>query len=149
LELNLEERWVRAQPGIVVDRLNAFIHARSGLTVGPDPASSNRATLGGIVANNATGTHSILYRNAVVPIRSLRGLLSDGSAFPRQPCSQAEWNGRAARKGLEGAIYRRLGALLQERGGIIARDTPVHWRRNNGYRAEQLIDPAERNLARL
>ena len=149
LELNLDERWVRAEPGIVVDRLNAFIHARSNLTVGPDPASSNRATLGGIVANNATGTHSILYGNVVSHIRSIRGFLSDGSDFTFEPRTESEWAERAARTDFEGTIYRGVGALLAERGPVIARDTPVHWRRNNGYRAEQLVDTPDRNLARL
>ncbi|MEX0600978.1 MAG: FAD-binding oxidoreductase, partial [Rhodothermales bacterium] len=57
LEVDEAERWVRVQPGLVLDRLNAALAPR-GLMVGPDPASSNRATVGGMVGNNATGTHS-------------------------------------------------------------------------------------------
>ncbi|WP_243664992.1 hypothetical protein, partial [Rhodothermus marinus] len=43
----------------------------------------------------------------------------------------------------------RAGRLLREKGDVIARDTPRHWRRNSGYRLEYLLDPAERNLAQL
>ncbi len=64
LELNVEERWVRVQPGIVLDQLNAALRPH-GLQFGPDPASSNRAGLGGIASNNATGSHSIVYGMAV------------------------------------------------------------------------------------
>jgi FAD/FMN-containing dehydrogenase len=60
IELNVEEQWVRVQPGIVLDELNLYLKPH-GLQFGPDPASSNRACLGGIVANNSTGSHSIMY----------------------------------------------------------------------------------------
>ena len=51
LEINAEEKWVRVQPGVVLDHLNATL-APHGLKFGPDPASSNRAAMGGIVGNN-------------------------------------------------------------------------------------------------
>ncbi|NIW10769.1 MAG: FAD-binding protein, partial [Gammaproteobacteria bacterium] len=54
LEVNEEERWVRVQPGIVLDELNAYLKPY-GLKFGPDPASSDRAAMGGIVSNNSTG----------------------------------------------------------------------------------------------
>ncbi|MFN2234817.1 MAG: FAD-binding oxidoreductase, partial [Anaerolineales bacterium] len=60
LEVNQEESWVRVQPGVVLDSLNLQLRPL-GLQFGPDPASSNRAAIGGIVANNSTGSHSILY----------------------------------------------------------------------------------------
>ena len=62
LELNVEEQWVRVQPGIVLDQLNLYLRPY-GLQFGPDPASSNRAAMGGIVSNNSTGSHSILLRH--------------------------------------------------------------------------------------
>ena len=54
LELNQAERWVRVQPGIVLDELNLQLRPFT-LQFGPDPASSNRAAMGGIVSNNSTG----------------------------------------------------------------------------------------------
>ena len=59
LEVNREEHWVRVGPGIVLDELNLYLKPL-GLQFGPDPASSNRAAMGGIVSNNSTGAHSIL-----------------------------------------------------------------------------------------
>ena len=60
LEVNTEESWVRVQPGIVLDQLNINLRPY-GFQFGPDPASSNRAAMGGIVSNNSTGSHSIVY----------------------------------------------------------------------------------------
>ena len=59
--VDAEARTVTVQPGVVLDTLNAHL-ASYGLEFGPDPASSNRATLGGMVGTNATGTHSITLR---------------------------------------------------------------------------------------
>ena len=77
LEINTEEQYVRVQPGLVLDPLTAAL-APHGLQVGPDPASSSRATLGGMVANNATGTHSLLYGNVIHHVRSVAGFLAGG-----------------------------------------------------------------------
>ncbi|MYH08246.1 MAG: FAD-binding oxidoreductase, partial [Rhodothermaceae bacterium] len=69
LEVNEAEGWVRAEPGLVLDRLNKNLEP-AGLQFGPDPASSNRAALGGIVSNNSTGSHSICYGMAADHLRS-------------------------------------------------------------------------------
>ena len=59
LELNVAQRWVRVQPGIVLDVLNAAL-APHGLHFAPDPATSSRATIGGMMGNNSSGTRSIV-----------------------------------------------------------------------------------------
>jgi FAD/FMN-containing dehydrogenase len=89
LELNQEERWVRVQPGIVLDHLNAALRPH-GLQFGPDPASSNRACLGGIVSNNATGSHSIVYGMAADHLLEAQVLLDDGSSAHLRPLSPEE-----------------------------------------------------------
>lgn len=60
IELNLAERWVEVESGVVLDVLNATV-GRHGLMVGPDPSSSAVATLGGMAGNNSTGSHSFPY----------------------------------------------------------------------------------------
>ena len=56
LDFDPAARRVRVQPGLVLDELNLFLKPH-GLQFGPDPASSNRAAIGGIVSNNSTGAH--------------------------------------------------------------------------------------------
>jgi len=148
LEIDPEAQTARVEPGVTLDDLNRAA-AEHGLMVGPDPASANRATLGGMLANNSTGTHSITYGNFIDHVRRAEVLLADGSAATFEPLSSDEWQARMRADGLEGAIYRGLEALLSNGGrDVIANDTPSHWRRNNGYRLEALLDE-ERNLAKL
>ncbi len=55
LEVNPAERWVRVQPGIVLDHLNAAL-VPYGLRFAPDVSPANRATIGGMIANNSSGS---------------------------------------------------------------------------------------------
>lgn len=148
LELNTEEKWVRVQPGLVLDRLNAAL-AEHDLMVGPDPASSSRATLGGMVGNNATGTHSIVYGNVIDHIREVEAYLDDGSRARFGPLDGAGWKRKVGGSGREAEIYAAMDALLRANGEVVEGATPRHWRRNSGYRLEHLLDPSSRNLARL
>lgn len=148
IELNEEEKWVRVQPGLVLDRLNATLAPR-GLSVGPDPASSSRATLGGMVGNNATGTHSIVYGNTIDHVLELDVFLDDGSTARFGETNSALWSQKLRAGGREGDVYRGMHDLLESERAIIERDTPRHWRRNSGYRLERILDPSNRNLARL
>lgn len=148
LEINPEARWVRVEPGCPLEQLNGALRPY-GLMVGPDPASGSRATLGGMLANNATGAHSILYGNMIQHVHAVQALLADGTPVYFEPLTAEAWAERARRDGPEGQLYRKLDALLREKGELIARNTPRHWRRNSGYRLEYLLDPAQRNLAQL
>ena len=148
LELNREEKTVRVQPGLVLDRLNRELLPHH-LMVGPDPASSNRATLGGMVGNNATGTHSILYRNVIHHLKSLDVILNDGSPARFGSMSEEQWRQACSGTGRAAEVYQSLDALLASSTDIIGRDTPRHWRRNSGYRLEHLLGPDARNVARL
>ncbi|MDP7448732.1 MAG: FAD-binding oxidoreductase, partial [Candidatus Latescibacteria bacterium] len=57
LELNAQQGWVRVQPGVVLDELNAYL-VPHGLQFGPDVSTSSRANLGGMIGNNSCGAHS-------------------------------------------------------------------------------------------
>ncbi len=78
---------MRVQPGIVLDELN--LHLRQyGLQFGPDPASSNRAAMGGIVSNNSTGAHSILYGMTADHVLEMNVILSDGFTSSFRPLNR-------------------------------------------------------------
>lgn len=148
VDLDPEAKQATVQPGLVLDRLNQAAAAH-GLMVGPDPASSSRATLGGMVANNSTGTHSIRYGNMIHHVRRARGFLADGTPVTFEPLSHGGWQRKMRQDDREGTIYRSLDALLSQHADTIRRDTSDHWRRNNGYRIEALLDTDTRNLAKL
>ena len=159
LELDRENRRVTVEPGVVLDHLNRFLR-EEGLLFGPDPASSNRAAMGGIVSNNSTGSHSICYGMTADHVHATDVILADGSRASFSNLSDAEFASRADRSGLEGAIYGGLDAMLADPASrdIIHRDTPAHWRRCGGYNLDRLTPegvsfllehPPGRNLARL
>ena len=77
LELNREERWARVQPGIVLAELNKQL-ARHGLMFGPDPSSGDMCKLGGMLANNSSGPHTLRYGAVKDNVEALRVCLQSG-----------------------------------------------------------------------
>ena len=77
LEVNRDERWARVQPGIVLAELNKQL-ARHGLMFGPDPSSGDMCKLGGMLANNSAGPHTLRYGAVKDNVESLRVCLSSG-----------------------------------------------------------------------
>ncbi len=141
VEVNKDEQWVQVQPGIVLDELN--IHLKSfGLQFGPDPASSNRAAMGGIVSNNSTGSHSIMYGMTTDHVMEMDVILGDGTKTHLGPVSDELLRQLQERSGLEGAIYREMFELISDPANqeIIRKGTPRHWRRCGGYNLDRLIE---------
>jgi FAD/FMN-containing dehydrogenase len=64
LELNVAERRVRVEPGIVLDTLNRAL-LQHGLRFAPDVSTASRATIGGMMANNSSGARSVLYGKTI------------------------------------------------------------------------------------
>ena len=141
LELNKEESWVRVQPGIVLDELNMYLKPH-GLQFGPDPASSNRAAMGGIVANNSTGSHSILYGMTADHVLELDTFLSDGTSAHLGPIEHDALAQYRKRPGLEGRLYRGIADLASDNVDTILAGTPKHWRRCGGYNLDRFVDGA-------
>ena len=76
-DIDLERRTVRVGPGVVLDGLNAFLRPY-GFRFGPDVATSARATLGGMIANNSSGSHTPVYGTTADHISELEIVLGDG-----------------------------------------------------------------------
>src|SRR5574341_2171580 len=77
LEVNVEERWARIQPGVVLDELNADLRPH-GLWFAPDVSPSNRATIGGMMGNNSSGARSIIYGRTLEHVLEMRAMLPNG-----------------------------------------------------------------------
>src|SRR5438270_354049 len=76
-ELDLEKRSVRVGAGVVLDQLNAFLKPH-GFCFGPDVATSSRATLGGMIANNSSGARAPFYGTTADHVRATEIVLADG-----------------------------------------------------------------------
>jgi FAD/FMN-containing dehydrogenase/Fe-S oxidoreductase len=112
LEVNLEEGWVRVQPGVVLDQLNAKL-APHGVFFAPNLSPSSRATIGGMINTDASGKGSRVYGKTSEHVLSLEVVLADGSLLHTQPLGPAELVSARAREDLTGAIYREVDAVLE------------------------------------
>jgi FAD/FMN-containing dehydrogenase/Fe-S oxidoreductase len=132
--LDPDARVARVGPGVVQDDLNRAANPH-GLGFGPDTSTSNRATLGGMIGNNSSGSHSIVYGTTIDHVRELQVVLSDGSTATFGPVDAPE---RATQDTLEGRILRGLPDILRRYERAIAEDYPKHWRQSGGYRLDSL-----------
>src|SRR3954469_8101424 len=110
VELNPEQRHPRTEPGIVLAELRDAAGAH-GLTFGPDPATHDRNTLGGMIGNNSCGIHSMMAGETVDNIEELDVVLYDGTRMTVGATSETELEQTIADGGRKGHIYRRLRAL--------------------------------------
>jgi len=76
-EFDKERRTVRVAPGVVLDQLNSFLGPH-GLWFGPDVATSSRATIGGMIANNSSGARTPVFGTTAEHLRSVEIILADG-----------------------------------------------------------------------
>src|SRR5438876_5256105 len=76
-DLDLARRTVRVGPGVILDNLNNFLRPH-GLCFGPDVATSSRATLGGMIANNSSGARCPIYGTTADHVISLEIVMADG-----------------------------------------------------------------------
>ncbi|MGC4105241.1 MAG: FAD-linked oxidase C-terminal domain-containing protein [Thermomicrobiales bacterium] len=149
LSFEPEARTVTVEPGINLDQLNRQIKAQ-GLMFGPDPSSSNRATVGGVVSNNSAGAHSILYGMTQDNMRAARLQLVDNTTVDLGPGTMADLKKRAQSDDATGKLLTKILAFREEHHDLIARDFPPHWRRATGYSLNEFIKPDDVfNPARL
>jgi FAD/FMN-containing dehydrogenase/Fe-S oxidoreductase len=143
LEINKEEMWVRVEPGVVLDELNLKLKEYD-LFFGPETSTSNRCNIGGMVGNNACGSHSVIYGSTRDHTIGLTTLLSDGSETIFGPVDKETFNTKCDLNNLEGEIYRNIKNILENklnqeciREGYPDPKIP---RRNTGYALDLLLD---------
>lgn len=134
--------WVRVQPGVVLDTLNTHL-SQWGRKIGPDPSSSNRAVMGGVVANNATGSHSLQYGYIADYVQSLRAVLADGS------CVEFVNNTEAGGTDTSATIARACLDLLGDKQNVIDAAQPTTKRNRCAYSIQNIIHEKQVDLAKL
>jgi len=148
LEVNVEERWARVQPGIVVDELNAQLRPHR-LKYAIDVSPSNRATVGGNLATNASGAHSVLYGKMLDHVIEATALLANGERVVARAVDEGGYRAVAAQSTGEGEIYRTLRRLGAEHAAEIDRRFPKILRRVGGYNLDEFVPGKPFNLARM
>jgi FAD/FMN-containing dehydrogenase/Fe-S oxidoreductase len=138
IEINADERWARVRPGCVLDDLNRALKPH-GLLFAPDISTSNRATIGGMIANNSSGARSVYYGKTIDHVLELEVVLSDGSLVHLGPLGASEVEKKCAGEGLEAACYRVTRRLAAEHAEEIDRRFPKILRRVGGYNLDEFV----------
>jgi FAD/FMN-containing dehydrogenase/Fe-S oxidoreductase len=139
LEVNAQEGWARVQAGVVKDQLNAAV-AASGLFFAPELSPSNRATIGGMIATDASGQGSVLYGKTRDHVMELRAVFIDGTQWHSRPLSPTELENAKGRGDRVGHVLRLLDRIRQDDAGLIAARFPKLNRCVTGYDLVHLCD---------
>ncbi len=135
IHIDPEARTATVAPGVVLKDLNAAA-SRYGLQFGPDPASAERATMGGVVGNNATGAHSILYGMTADHLLRAEVVFADGTTGVLEPLSP---DARPANP-TTARLLRIANELRQrETAATLRAHWPQVWRRASGYNLNYLL----------
>jgi FAD/FMN-containing dehydrogenase/Fe-S oxidoreductase len=147
LELDPAAGTAIVEPGVVCDTLRdaAEIH---GLTFAPDPSTHSRCTLGGMIANNSCGPHSVMAGKTLENVEALEIMTYDGARFWVGPTSDDELDAIIAAGGRQGDIYRRLRELRDRYADLIRSGFPGIKRRVSGYNLDELLPENGFNVAR-
>ncbi|MGW9478860.1 FAD-binding and (Fe-S)-binding domain-containing protein [Saccharomonospora azurea] len=143
LEIDPERRVARVQPGVVLDTLRAAA-ARHGLTFGPDPSTHSRCTLGGMLGNDACGSHSVAWGRTADNVVSLDVVTGDGARLTVGPGDRIV--GDPAHRANE--IRDALHDLAQRHLAVLRTGFPALPRRVSGYALDNLLPENGTDLAR-
>jgi FAD/FMN-containing dehydrogenase/Fe-S oxidoreductase len=116
----------------VLDQLNAHLR-RHGVFFAPNLSPSNRATIGGMVATDASGKGSRIYGKTSQHVLALRAVLIDGSVLDARPLAPAELAAEKRRKDLTGSIFRTVDDVVTTHADRIAGALPDIARFLTGY----------------
>jgi len=143
LEFNANEQWVRVEPGVVLDELNQFLEP-AGLFFAPETSTSNRCMIGGMVGNNSSGSHSLIYGSTRDHLLEVRTILADGSEAEFRSLYREGFERKLMGENLESRLYRQIHEILSDdklRKQIRTEfPDPSLIRRNTGYAIDTLLD---------
>ncbi|MFC7201755.1 FAD-binding and (Fe-S)-binding domain-containing protein [Halospeciosus flavus] len=140
IDISPGEKRATIQPGVVQDHLDDEL-ADHGLKFAPDPASSNRATVGGGIGNNSTGAHSVRYGITDAYTERLKVVLADGSLMETREIvlDSEEWEEVSSGDSLEAELYRTVRNAVEENEEEIEERYPNLKRNVSGYNLDRVV----------
>src|SRR5579864_2673604 len=147
VRIDADKRLGVVQPGCVLDTLRQEAE-RHHLTFGPDPATHERCTLGGMIGNNSCGVHALMAGKTVDNVEALDVLTYDGLRLRVGPTSDEELARIVHEGGRRGRIYSGLASLRDRFAGLIRERYPDIPRRVSGYNLDQLLPENGFHVAR-
>src|SRR4051794_40927175 len=153
LDVDPERRIARVEPGVVLDTLRDAAGGY-GLTFGPDPATHNHCTIGGMLGNNSCGVHSVMAQfygggpRTSDNVEELEILTYDGCRMRVGPTSDAELAQIISAGGRRGEIYARMKKLRDTYADLVRARYPHIPRRVSGYNLDDLLPEKGFHVAR-
>jgi FAD/FMN-containing dehydrogenase/Fe-S oxidoreductase len=142
IEVNQAEKWVRVHPGVIRNDLNVYLKSY-GLLFGPETSTASRAMIGGMIGNNSSGLHSIVWGDTRSNIIEITALLSDGSEVVFGDLSHQQFQEKCNGNTLEAKIYQEIKTVIEnpENQEAIEKGFPKKeiTRRNTGYALDMLL----------
>ncbi|MEZ5815487.1 MAG: FAD-binding and (Fe-S)-binding domain-containing protein [Hyphomicrobiaceae bacterium] len=143
-----QRKLAQVEPGCILDTLRDAAEEH-GLTFGPDPATHDHNTLGGMIGNNSCGVHSVMAGRTSDNVDALEILTYDGLRMWVGPTSPAERQKIDAEGGRRAEIYRDLDRIASRYGSLIRQRFPKIPRRVSGYEnLDELLPEKGFNVAR-
>ena len=147
IEIDPARRIARIQPGVVLDQLRNAAE-RHHLTFGPDPASHDRCTIGGMIGNNSCGVHSVMAGKTDDNIEALDIVTYDGVRMRVGETSFEELQQITAANGRQVQIYSALNGISHQYADLIRQKFPNIPRRVSGYNLNYLLPENGFHIAR-
>ena len=146
--ISFENNEVTVQPGVIRSQLNQYLK-KSGFEFAPDPATGTRATLGGMIANNSSGTKSILYGKTSDHVLELKCMLADGTVITTRPLTHEELLLKLESDDIDQPIYRQMMDLVLPLEAEVEDRYPKTMRRVGGYAFDDFITSGYGDLNRI
>jgi FAD/FMN-containing dehydrogenase/Fe-S oxidoreductase len=148
LEVNYDDETVICQPGVVQDDLNQYLE-KAGYRLGPDTSTGNRATVGGMLGNNAAGARSLFYGKMVDHVLEVDMVLSSGEEVSFGEIHAEELEKLLKSNSMVGEIHQKVVAIKNTYHDKIKKRFPAIPRRVSGYNLDELIKSDNINLTKL
>ncbi|MEM4611117.1 MAG: FAD-linked oxidase C-terminal domain-containing protein [Candidatus Nitrosocaldus sp.] len=141
LALNLDEGYVTVEAGMYKGVLDRELR-RYGKFIPVDPSSSDYCTIGGMIANNASGAHTVKYGSMIDYVEWLDVVLADGSIIHAGKVDLSD-------DGVESRLARELYSILVPKMDVIREGFPKVSKNSSGYRIDKVINEDTVDLAKL
>ncbi len=146
-----EGGYAITEPGVFYRDFEKETLAHGGLMLQSYPASREIAAMGGILNNNSGGERTLEYGKTEKYVDSVDVVLSDGTQATFSALTRDELDEKKKLETLEGALYRKIDALLIDNAALIEKAIPSVSKNSAGYSLWSIKDKQAGtfNLAKL
>ncbi len=145
LSLDLAAMTVEVEPGVVLDELNTFL-APHHVFFAPNLSPSSRATIGGMIATDASGQGSRVYGKTSEHVVDVELVLRDGTVLKTRPLDEAAIAAESRREDEVGRVVREVMAVVHEHHTSFVSELPKLRRFLTGYNLGKCWDPDTKTL---